>query len=61
MHRESRDCTQVDATVETELSRRYDVSGYPTIKWFRKGIAYDYEGERTADGKGNDIAGICLS
>ena len=27
------------------------MSGYPTIKWFRKGIAYDYEGERTADGK----------
>ena len=41
---------QVDATVETDLARRYDISGYPTIKWFRKGIAYDYDGDRTADG-----------
>ena len=51
MHCKSRARAQVDATVETELGRRYDVSGYPTIKWFRKGIAYDYEGERTADGR----------
>ena len=41
---------QVDATVEADIARRYDVSGYPTIKWFRKGLAYDYEGDRTADG-----------
>lgn len=41
----------MDATIETEIARRYEVSGYPTIKWFRKGIAYDYDGDRTADGK----------
>eukprot|EP00730_Choanoeca_flexa_P005603 TRINITY_DN11984_c0_g3_i1.p1 TRINITY_DN11984_c0_g3~~TRINITY_DN11984_c0_g3_i1.p1 ORF type:complete len:585 (+),score=149.67 TRINITY_DN11984_c0_g3_i1:40-1794(+) len=37
---------KVDATEETELASRFDVTGYPTLKIFRKGEASDYEGER---------------
>lgn len=43
---------KVDATVEEEVAKRYDISGYPTIKFFRKGEApVDYEGGRTAGGE----------
>ncbi|XP_022309872.2 protein disulfide-isomerase A4-like [Crassostrea virginica] len=41
---------KVDATVETELAARFDVSGYPTIKFFKKGEAYDYDDARTTEG-----------
>ncbi|KAL3831563.1 hypothetical protein ACJMK2_023302 [Sinanodonta woodiana] len=41
---------KVDATVETELGSRFDVSGYPTLKWFKKGEVYDYDGPREANG-----------
>ncbi|XP_072268072.1 protein disulfide-isomerase A4 [Pyxicephalus adspersus] len=37
---------KVDATAETELARRYEVTGYPTLKIFRKGKAFDYNGPR---------------
>ena len=26
------------------------MQGYPTLKWFRNGIAYDYDGPREEDG-----------
>eukprot|EP00045_Choanoeca_perplexa_P011025 m.115225 g.115225 ORF g.115225 m.115225 type:complete len:621 (+) comp15484_c0_seq2:75-1937(+) len=37
---------KVDATQESGLAERFDVTGYPTLKVFRKGQASDYTGER---------------
>ncbi|CAN2389674.1 positive regulation of protein folding, partial [Pristimantis euphronides] len=37
---------KVDATAEVELAKRCNVSGYPTLKIFRKGKMYDYNGPR---------------
>ncbi|XP_068200117.1 protein disulfide-isomerase A4 [Antennarius striatus] len=38
---------KVDATVATELSERFEVSGYPTIKIIKNGEPVDYDGDRT--------------
>ncbi|XP_007532784.2 protein disulfide-isomerase A4 [Erinaceus europaeus] len=38
---------KIDATAETSLASRFDVSGYPTIKILKKGQAVDYEGARS--------------
>jgi len=42
---------KVDATIEKELGTRFGVSGYPTIKFFKKGGVSEeaYNGGRTAD------------
>lgn len=40
---------QVDATAESEMANKYEVKGYPTIKWFVNGeLASDYNGPRDA-------------
>lgn len=40
---------KVDATVEKDLASRFDVRGFPTLKWFVNGEAQDYKGGRTED------------
>lgn len=42
---------KVDCTVETNVAGQYGISGYPTLKVFRNGVASDYKGGREADGK----------
>ena len=40
----------VDATSETKLGSKYDVSGYPTLKYFQNGeLVYDYGFARTKE------------
>lgn len=40
---------QVDATQNKDLSDRFDVSGFPTIKFFRGGAPNEYTGGRDAE------------
>ncbi|KAL6265175.1 hypothetical protein P5V15_005260 [Pogonomyrmex californicus] len=40
---------KVDATVETQLTEKHLVRGYPTLKFYRKGAHIDYTGGRQAD------------
>ena len=42
---------KVDATEEKDLGTRFDVSGYPTLKIFRKGKEFQYNGPRQSSGK----------
>ena len=37
---------KVDGTREKELADQYNVAGWPTIKMFRKGRVYEYQGPR---------------
>ena len=41
---------KVDATTETELAKDFDVTGYPTLKMFRKGREQEYKGPRDQHG-----------
>ncbi|KFD57523.1 hypothetical protein M513_01626 [Trichuris suis] len=41
---------KVDATKERQLATDHQVSGYPTLKVFRYGRAYEYRGGRHTDG-----------
>jgi thioredoxin-like negative regulator of GroEL len=39
---------KIDATAETALGSRFDIKGYPTLKWFVDGEHVDYNGPRDA-------------
>ena len=50
MHKEHKiPIAKVDATAESDLSKRFDVKGFPTIKLFIKGVEIDYKGERETE------------
>ena len=40
---------KVDCTVESNLATRFDIKGYPTLKYFVRGEPTDYNGGRTGD------------
>nr|KAG5714340.1 hypothetical protein BaRGS_018557 [Batillaria attramentaria] len=48
---------KVDATAETDLAQMYGVTGYPTMKIFRKGRPFDYKGPRDEHGIVNYMEG----
>jgi len=41
---------KVDGTVETVLAERYKISGYPSLRIFKRGSPIDYKGPRDAPG-----------
>ena len=40
---------KVDATIHSSLAEEHGVKGYPTLKFFKNGVASEYSGGRTAD------------
>jgi len=40
---------KVDATEETSLGEKFEVRGFPTLKFFRNGNPSDYKGGRTSE------------
>ena len=42
---------KVDATAESDLGTRFEVQGYPTLKIFREGKPFNYDGPRQEEGE----------
>lgn len=40
---------KVDATVEKDLAEKFQIQGFPTLKYFVNGEPVDYNGERTKE------------
>ena len=40
---------KVDATENKDIAQKFGVKGYPTLKYFKAGVAQEYTGGRTAD------------
>lgn len=40
----------VDGTIERDLAKQFSVTGYPTLKIFKRGKSFDYDGPREAEG-----------
>jgi len=38
---------KIDCTVETGLAGRFEIKGYPTLKFASKGLLYEYRGDRS--------------
>lgn len=38
---------KVDCTIEEELMHRFNIEGYPTLKFFINGQPFDYSGGRS--------------
>ena len=51
LRKENLICAKVDATVHEQLARKHGVRGFPTIKFFKKGVEMDY----TSGRKENDV------
>lgn len=47
---------KVDATEEKNLAGKFEIKGFPTMKWFRGGNIIDYSGGREAD----EIVSWCI-
>ena len=39
----------MDATKEKKLAERFEIKGFPTLKWFVNGQQHEYTGERTKE------------
>lgn len=49
---------RVECTIESELCEKFQISGYPTITYFNKGLIVQYHGERTEIALTDYIRGI---
>lgn len=46
----------VDCTVHKQLAEKFEINGFPTLKYFEKGkVLYEYDGKRTAEAMVNFI------